>query len=177
MTIRTFKDKTPILAAGVYVDACALVQGDVVINTHSSVWPMASIRGDVNPIRIGAYSNIQDNCTLHVTHDSHYHPQGAHLQIGDYVTVGHHVVLHGCTVHDYCLIGMGSIVLDHAIIESGTLLGAGSLVPARQILDGGFLWVGRPARKVRALTPEETAFLRYSALSYVKLKEDYSASE
>ena len=142
---------------------------------RAAVWPMASVRGDVQRIIIGAGTNIQDNCTLHVTHAGAYTPHGRALLIGDYVTVGHQVLLHACTIGHSCLIGMGSIILDGACLDDGVMLGAGSLVPMHKKLTGGYLWLGQPVKKIRALTAEEKLFLHYSAQSYITLKNRYLA--
>ena len=174
--IRNFESFAPKIAAGVYIDETALVMGDVEIGADSSVWPMTVIRGDVHQIRIGARTNIQDGSILHVSHDSEYSPGGAPLVIGDDVTVGHKVVLHACTVGDRCLIGMGSIVLDNAVIESGALLGAGSLVNPGKRVEGGYLWLGQPVRRVRALTEKEKAYLKYSAEHYLRLQRRHQVS-
>jgi carbonic anhydrase/acetyltransferase-like protein (isoleucine patch superfamily) len=157
------------------VDNTALVVGRVRIGDDASLWPMAVARGDVNAIEIGARTNIQDGSVLHVTYDSHYEPGGRPLCIGDGVTVGHRVILHACTVGDYCLIGMGSVVLDGAVLQPRLMLGAGSLVSPGKELEGGFLWLGSPARKMRPLTDQELAFLEYSALHYVALKNKHLA--
>ncbi len=174
MTIRSFKGCSPKLGARAYVDDSAVVIGDVELGEDASIWPMCSIRGDVNLIRIGARSNIQDGSVIHVTHRNGELPEGHATRIGSDVTVGHKVMLHGCTVEDLCLIGMGSIVLDGAIIRSKVLLGAGSLVPEGKDLEGGYLWLGRPAKKVRELTDQELKWFEYSAMHYVKLKNDYT---
>ena len=174
--IRSFGSYFPELGTRVFVDASAVVTGQVVLADEVSIWPHSSIRGDLLPITIGARSNIQDGCVLHTTHESSYNPEGYPLTIGTDVTVGHGVILHGCTVHDFCLIGMGSIVLDAAIIEPEVMLGAGSLVAPGKILASGFLYHGHPAKKIRALTASEKEFLRYSALNYVKLKELHLAA-
>lgn len=168
--IRDFEGHTPIIHGTAYVDPAALVIGDVEIGEDSSVWPMCVVRGDIQHIRIGQRTNIQDGSVLHVTHDSDYKPGGSPLIIGDDVTVGHQVTLHACTIHDQCLIGMGSIVLDDAVIESGALLGAGSLVNPGKRIESGYLWLGRPARRVRELTEKERAYLKYSASHYVRLQ-------
>ena len=173
MAIRSFKGITPKLAARAYVDESAAVIGDVELGEDASIWPMCSIRGDVNLIRIGARSNIQDGSVIHVTHRYGELPEGHPTIVGSDVTVGHKVMLHGCTVEDLCLIGMGSTVLDGAIIRSKVLLGAGSLVPEGKDLEGGYLWLGRPAKKVRELTDAELKWFEYSASHYVKLKNDY----
>lgn len=173
MAIRPYKGILPNLAPGVYVDEQAAVIGDVEIGEDSSIWPMCSVRGDVNFIRIGARTNIQDGSVLHVTHRHGALPDGHPTVLGDDITVGHQVILHGCTVESRCLIGMGSQILDGAVIHSHVLLGAGSLVTEGKELEGGYLWMGRPAKRVRELTPEELARFDYSARHYVKLKNDY----
>lgn len=173
MSIRTFKGVVPNLGDRVMVDASAVVIGDVEIDADSSIWPTCSIRGDVNLIRIGERTNIQDGTVIHVSHRFPGLPDGNATYIGNDVTVGHKVMLHGCMLEDLCLIGMGSIVLDGAIIRSKVLLGAGSLVPEGKVLEGGYLWLGRPAKKVRELTEEEMKYFQYSASHYVKLKNDY----
>ena len=174
MAIRSFKGVFPKLAASAYVDENAAVIGDVEIGEDASIWPMCSIRGDVNLIRIGARSNIQDGSVIHVTHRYGKLSEGHATRIGSDVTVGHKVMLHGCTVEDLCLIGMGSTVLDGVIIRSRVLLGAGSLVPEGKELEGGYLWLGQPAKKARELTEDELKWFEYSAMHYVKLKNDYT---
>ena len=172
--IRSFKNILPRIAASAYVDPASCVIGDVVIGEDSSVWPMVAIRGDVNIIRIGARTNIQDGSVLHVTHEGGpLSPAGHGLFIGDDVTVGHNVVLHACTVENVCLIGMGSVVLDGAVIKSGAMVGAGSVVAPGKELEGGYLYLGTPARQARRLNQREIDNLLYSAQHYVKLKNDY----
>ena len=173
MTIRKFQEYTPILAKGVYVDDTAVVIGDVEIGENSSVWPMVVIRGDVHSIRIGKSTSIQDASVLHVTHRGPFTADGHALTIGNYVTVGHNVTLHGCQIDDYCLLGMASVVMDGAHIQEGVILGAGSLVPPGKILESGYLWVGSPVKRIRTLTEKEKEFLAYAADGYVKLKEQY----
>ncbi|MGE0080947.1 MAG: gamma carbonic anhydrase family protein [Thiohalomonadaceae bacterium] len=173
MPVRPFKDKMPQIASGVYVDESAVVIGDVVIGADSSIWPVAVLRGDVNSIRVGARTSIQDGSVLHVTHDHPDVPGGHPCVVGDDVTVGHKVVLHGCTIGDRCLVGMGAIVLDGARLEPEVLLGAGSLVPPGKVLEGGYLWLGAPVKRVRPLTDAEREKLRYSAAHYVRLKNAY----
>ncbi len=173
--IRRFEAFAPIVETGAWVDEMALVVGDVTLGPDSSVWPMSVVRGDVNFIRIGARANIQDGSVLHVTHDSAHSPGGKPLIVGDDVTVGHKVTLHACTVGNRCLIGMGAIVLDGAEIPDETMIGAGSLVPPNKVLDGGYLWLGSPVRRVRALSEEEKAYLKYSAEHYVRLKNRHAA--
>jgi carbonic anhydrase/acetyltransferase-like protein (isoleucine patch superfamily) len=173
MAIRAYQGVLPKLGARVYVDDAAVVIGDVVIGDDSSVWPMCSVRGDVNAIRIGHRTNIQDATVIHVSHRHAGLPEGRATVIGNDVTVGHQCVLHACTVEDRCLIGMGSIVMDGAVLRAGLILGAGSLVTEGNELEGGYLWLGRPARRIRELTDAEKAWLEYSARHYVKLKDDY----
>jgi carbonic anhydrase/acetyltransferase-like protein (isoleucine patch superfamily) len=174
MAIRKFKDHSPSIGEGVYIDESAVVIGRVEIGVNTSVWPNTTIRGDVNWIKIGANSSIQDGSTLHVTHDhSDKHPGGYPLTIGSQVTVGHNVILHGCTVEDNCLIGMGAIVLDGAHLEKNVFLAAGALVSPNKRLESGHLYVGSPAKKLRALTQEEIDGLQYSAEHYVNLKNSY----
>jgi carbonic anhydrase/acetyltransferase-like protein (isoleucine patch superfamily) len=175
--LRRFESKLPEIADDAYVDDRAVVIGDVVIASQASVWPMCTLRGDVNRIRIGARSNIQDGSVLHVSHDSFYQPGGSPLIVGEGVTVGHKVLLHGCEVADNCFIGMGSIILDGAVIESQTMLGAGSLVPQGKRLEGGYLWLGQPARRVRPLSGREKEIMAYNAAHYVKLAQRHSDQE
>lgn len=175
MSVRSFKGVSPKIGTAAYIDENAVVIGDVELGEDASIWPMCSIRGDVNLIRIGARTNIQDGSVIHVTHRFGDLPEGHATRVGNDVTVGHKVILHGCTVEDLCLIGMGSTVLDGAIIRSKVLLGAGSLVPEGKDLESGFLWLGRPAKKMRELTEQELKWFEYSAMHYVKLKNDYMA--
>jgi carbonic anhydrase/acetyltransferase-like protein (isoleucine patch superfamily) len=173
MTITSYLDTYPVLADGVYLHDSAQVIGDVQIGQNSSVWCNAVLRGDVNRIVIGACSNIQDFAMGHVSHKNAAKPEGSALIIGNYVTIAHAVILHGCTVGDHCLIGMGSIVMDDVIIEERVMVGAGSLVTPGKILASGYLYLGRPAIQARALTPEELAHLKYSAEHYVRIKDNY----
>lgn len=172
--IRRFESYNPQIDKTVFVDESAVVTGNVIIGEDSSVWPCCSIRGDIHSITIGARTNIQDGSVLHVTHDSEYAPGGNKLTIGNEVTVGHNVVLHACTIEDLCLIGMGSVVLDGSVVQSGAMVGAGSLVPPNKVLEGGFMWLGNPVKKVRELSDKEKAFLSYSARHYVELKNRHS---
>jgi carbonic anhydrase/acetyltransferase-like protein (isoleucine patch superfamily) len=172
--IQTFQNQTPQLAGSTYVHESATIIGEVSIGENSSVWPSTVIRGDVNFIRIGKNTNIQDLSMLHVNHKSSDDPEGSPLKIGDNVTIGHTVILHGCTIEDECLIGMGSIVMDKAVIQKQVLLAAGSLVPEGKVLESGHLYIGRPAKKIRALTQDEIAGLMDSANNYVQLKDLYA---
>lgn len=173
MAIRAYQDKIPALGQGVYVDETAVVIGDVALGDDVSIWPMAVLRGDVQRIEIGAGTNIQDASVLHVTHGSEHAPGGYALSVGDDVTVGHRVVLHGCRIGNRCLVGIGAIVMDGAVVEDETILAAGSLVPPGRTLEAGFLYVGSPAKRVRPLTEQEKEFLRYSAQHYRLLKDAY----
>ena len=170
MAIRKFEQYTPKIAESAFVDESAVVTGNVTIGADSSIWPMCSVRGDIHSIRIGERTNIQDGSILHVTHDSEFAPGGNALSIGNDVTVGHNAVVHACTVEDMCLIGMGSVLLDGSVIGSGAIVGAGSLVSPGKVLEGGYLWLGSPVKKARELTDGEKAFLEYSAVHYVDLK-------
>jgi carbonic anhydrase/acetyltransferase-like protein (isoleucine patch superfamily) len=175
MAIRDFEDRLPDIHPTSYIDDKALVIGNVTIGENCSIWPFTVIRGDVNSIKIGNNTNIQDNSVLHVTHDGPYNPGGFDLQIGNDVTVGHRVILHGCHIGNNCLIGMGSTIMDGVVIETNTVIGAGSLVTPNKILEPGYLWLGSPARKVRKLTDEEIKSIEYSAQQYLKLKSRHQS--
>lgn len=168
--IRTYQQIAPTLDKGVFIDDTALVIGDVTLGEDSSIWPMTVARGDVNKIRIGKRSNIQDSSVIHVTHPHEDMPEGHAVEVGDNVTVGHKVILHGCKVGDHCLVGMGSTIMDGAVLEPYVLLGAGSLVSPGKVLEGGYLWLGSPVRKVRPLSDNERQWIKYSAQHYVDLK-------
>lgn len=171
MAIRKYQGVTPQLGARVFVDRSSVVIGDVELGEDSSVWPFALIRGDMHRIRIGARSSVQDGSVLHITHAGPFNPDGYPLLIGDEVTIGHKVTLHGCTLGNRILVGMGSIVMDGAVVEDEVIIGAGSLVPPGKVLESGYLYVGSPVKQARALTDKERAFFSYSAANYVKLKD------
>ena len=173
MKIRPFQGHTPQLGERVFVDPSAVVIGDVEIGDDSSVWPLVVIRGDMHRIRIGQNTSIQDGSVLHITHAGPFNPDGYPLTIGDYVTVGHQATLHGCTIGDRVLVGMGSMVMDGAVVESDVVIGGGSLVPPGKRLESGYLYVGRPAKQVRPLTEKEMSFFTYTANNYVKLKDQH----
>lgn len=173
MAIRDFENILPDISPSCFIENNALIIGEVTIGENSSVWPFAVLRGDVNKIDIGENTNIQDHCVLHVSHAGPYNPEGHALAIGNNITVGHRVTLHGCTIHDNCLIGMGTTIMDGAIIHSNTFIGAGSLVTPGKELESGYLWTGSPVRKVRALTDKEIESIQYSAQHYVRLKNRY----
>ena len=174
--IRPYLNSTPQLSNNCYIDEMSVVIGDVILAENVSVWPFAVIRGDVNHIRIGKNSNVQDHAMLHVSHKKADKPNGSPLIIGEDVTIGHHVTLHGCTIGNRVLIGINSIVLDDAIIPDDVMIGAGTLIPPGKVLESGYLYVGSPAKKVRPLTEKELAFLPYSAQNYVKVSGHYLVS-
>ncbi len=167
--IRTYLGHAPKIAASAYIDPQAVVIGDVIIGEQSSVWPCAVLRGDVNFMRIGARTNIQDGSVLHVMRDTNP------LILGDNVTVGHAVVLHGCTIESRCLIGMGSIILNGAQIGTGSIIAAGTLVPERTIVPPGSLFMGQPGKLRRTLIPEDLESIDRYAQRYVEYKETYKS--
>ena len=163
----------PKLGERVMVDPTAVVMGDVSLGDDVSVWPHAAMRGDVQVIRIGARTNIQDGTVLHVTHDGPYNPGGFPLHIGEDVTIGHRALLHGCTVGNRVLVGMGAVIMDNVIVEDEVMIAAGALVTPGKRLRSHTLYAGSPAREVRPLTEQEIQFLPYSAQGYVSLKQRY----
>lgn len=165
--IRSFQGITPTIPASCFVEDTAVVIGDVVMGESCSVWFNAVIRGDVHYIRLGSRTNVQDLCLLHVTHDTHP------LIIGNDVTIGHHVVLHGCTIQDRVLVGMGAIIMDGAVIGEDSVVGAGALVTERTIVPPKSLILGSPAKVKRPVTEKELAWIRESAENYVKYAEQY----
>jgi carbonic anhydrase/acetyltransferase-like protein (isoleucine patch superfamily) len=171
--IRPWQGILPTIGRRVYVDSAAVVIGQVTLGDDSSVWPAAVIRGDVNVIRVGMRTSVQDGSVLHVTHDGPYWPGGFALEVGDDVTIGHRVVLHGCTVGNRCLIGMGAIIMDGAIVEDDVIIGAGAIVSPGTRCESRSLYLGAPARRRRALTDREVGQLAYGAAWYVKLKDGY----
>ncbi len=173
MNLRDFDGKRPVIGARCWVDPSAVVIGDVAIGDESSVWPMTVIRGDIHRIRIGRRTSVQDGSVLHVTHDGPFNPGGYPLTVGDEVTIGHQVTLHGCTLGNRILVGMGAILMDGVSVEDEVIIAAGSLVPPGKTLESGQLYVGRPAKPVRALTDEERGFFTYTAQRYVDLGRAY----
>jgi carbonic anhydrase/acetyltransferase-like protein (isoleucine patch superfamily) len=173
MTIRSYKGVFPNFAPDVYVDESAVLVGDIKCAEQVSIWPLVAARGDVNYICIGARSNIQDGTVLHVSRISQANPDGFPLTIGEDVTVGHKCMLHGCTLGNRILVGMGAIIMDGAIVEDNVFIGAGALVPPNKTLQSGYLYVGSPVKQARALKETEMAFLKQSADNYVLLKDEY----
>lgn len=173
MALRTYKSYTPKLGKRCYIDASSIIAGDVELGDDASVWPLVAARGDVNKIRIGQRSNIQDGTVLHVTRKSTQNPEGFPLIIGDDVTIGHKCMLHGCQLGNRILVGMGAIVMDGVVVEDDVFIGAGTLVPPNKRLESGYLYVGNPMQKKRKLKENELAFLKQSAVNYVVLKEEY----
>ena len=174
--IRSYRGIEPDIAEHVYIDPSAVLVGDIHIGEHSSVWPLVAARGDVNKIRIGKRTNIQDNTTLHVASKSASNPEGYPLIIGDDVTVGHQAMLHACRIGNRVLVGMSATVMDGAVVEDDVIIGAGTVVPPGKHLEAGHLYVGNPMKKVRALTEQEKEFLKVSAAKYVQLKDEYIAN-
>ncbi len=173
--LRSYKKILPKVNSSNYIDSSAVIVGDVTLANDASIWPLVAARGDVNSITIGARTNIQDGTVLHVTHKNIENPNGYPLNIGADVTVGHKCMLHGCTLGDRILVGMGTIILDNSIIEDDVFIGAGSLVPPNKTLVSGYLYVGNPVKQIRPLKDNEAAFLKKSAANYVALKNDYLA--
>jgi carbonic anhydrase/acetyltransferase-like protein (isoleucine patch superfamily) len=165
--IRSYKGKTPVIPPSCYVDDSAQIIGDVILGEHASVWMNAVLRGDVNSIRVGAHSNVQDCSVLHGMKEQYG------VSLGEYVTVGHSVTLHGCVVEDRCLIGMGSIILNGARIGAGSIIAAGTLIPEKTIVEPGSLWVGSPGKFRRKLEEkDQESILRY-ANNYLGYKDSY----
>ena len=175
--LSTYKGVMPTLADGCFVADSARLVGDLHLGKDSSVWHMVAARGDVNRIRIGERSNVQDGTVLHVTRRSASNPDGYPLIIGDDVTIGHKCMLHGCTLGNRILVGMGAIIMDGAVVQDDVFIGAGTLVPPNKVLDSGYLYVGNPMVKKRPLKESERAFLAKSAENYVMLKDDYLAEQ
>jgi len=171
--IRNFKQATPQLDTGCYIDRSAVVIGDVTLGRDVSIWPLVVIRGDVNHIKIGNRSNIQDGSVVHVSRMTEANPKGYPLVIGEEVTIAHKVMLHGCTILDRVLVGMNSTIMDGAVVESDVIIGAGSLVPPNKHLEKGYLYMGAPVKKVRPLSRQEISAIQTSAQNYVDLKQDY----
>ena len=165
--IRSYRGKTPKIAASAYIDPASVIIGDVEIGEDSSIWPLTVVRGDVHHIRIGRRTNVQDGCVLHVMKDEYP------LVLEDEVTVGHHVTLHGCTIHSRVLIGMGAIILNGAVIGSDCIIAAGTLIPERTVIPSGNLVMGSPGKIKRALTEVDLESIGKYAQRYFEYKEIY----
>lgn len=175
--LRTYQEYSPKIASNAFVDETAVIIGNVEIGEQSSVWVYTVLRGDVNRIQIGKRTSIQDMTMIHVTHKSTKNPNGSPTIVGDDVTIGHHVMLHGCTIGNRVLVGMGATILDDVVVEDDVIIGAGSLVPPRKRLESGYLYVGSPVQKVRPLTDAEREHLLYSSSNYVKWGGEYLAMQ
>ena len=173
-SIRAYRDQLPRLGERVYVDPAATVIGDVELGEDASLWPQVVVRGDVNFVRIGARSNLQDGTVVHVSHDGpHAKLGGFATVIGEDVTIGHKAVVHACRIGNGALVGMGAILLDGVEVGEHAFIGAGALVPPGKIVGARELWVGNPARRVRMLDDAAVEGLLYSAAHYVRLKDEY----
>lgn len=173
--LTSFKGIFPSLGQRNYIDSNTVICGDIEFGDDCSVWPFVAIRGDVNFVRIGNRSNIQDGSVLHVTRKSENNPEGNPLIIGEDVTIGHKVMLHGCTLGSRILVGMGAIIMDGTVVQDDVFIGAGTLVPPNKVLESGYLYVGNPMKQARPLKDSERAFLTQSAINYVTLKDEYLA--
>ncbi|MEM7541062.1 MAG: gamma carbonic anhydrase family protein [Pseudomonadota bacterium] len=176
MNIRPFEGVMPVIDPSVFVDETAIVIGNVEIGAESSLWPYVVVRGDVNSITIGARTNIQEASVLHCNADSIIAPGGTPLAIGSDVTVGHRAILHGCTVHDNVLVGMGATVMDKVVVEPEVVIAAGALVSPGKVLESGYLYAGAPAKRVRELNDTDRAWLDWTFGHYSELKERHLAS-
>lgn len=162
-----FKGAEPKFEGPVFIACGAHVIGNLTIGEYSNIWFNTVVRADENWIKVGKYTNIQDNSVVHITHES------APTSIGDYVTIGHNAIIHGCTIESYSLIGMGAIVLDKAVIPRNSLVAAGAVVPPGKEYPEGHLILGNPAKAIRKLTEKELAYFEYSAKHYVELAQAY----
>ncbi|KZY68276.1 gamma carbonic anhydrase family protein [Oleiphilus sp. HI0071] len=172
-SVRKYLEHSPLLGERVFVDPSALVLGDVQLGDDCSVWPMAVVRGDMHKIRIGDRTSVQDGSVLHITHAGPFNPDGYPLIVGDDVTVGHKALLHGCTIGNRVLIGMGAIVMDGAVIEDEVIIAAGSTVSPGKRLESGYVYRGSPAKQARPISDKERNFFTYSANNYVNLKNKH----
>ncbi len=169
--LKPYRGVAPVVAANAFIEDTARVIGDVVIGSDSSIWFYAVVRGDVHFIRIGHRTNIQDLSLLHVTHDTHP------LTLGDDITIGHRVILHGCTIHDRVLVGMGSIIMDGAVVEEDCIIGAGSLITEHTQIPAKSLVIGSPAKVKRVITEEELLWIKESAANYSRYAQYYLSDQ
>lgn len=169
--LEPFADKLPRVHPSAFVHAAAVLIGDVEIGAESSVWPNVTLRGDDGPILIGSRTSIQDNAVIHCTEGLSY------TTVGDRVTIGHSVILHGCTIHDDVLIGMGAVLLDNAVVESGALVAAGTLVPPGKVVRSGTLVAGNPMRVLRECRDKDLEMIEFSWNAYVKRAAEYLSAK
>jgi len=165
--IRSYKGLVPTIPDSCYVDPSAQIIGDVELGEHASVWMNAVLRGDVHSVRVGSHSNIQDCCVLHGMKEQYG------VFVGEYVTVGHSVTLHGCAIGDRCLIGMGSIILNGAWIGAGCIIAAGTLIPEKTVVEAGSLWMGSPGKFRRMLDEKDQEVILRYAKNYLGYKDAY----
>lgn len=175
MSTRPYRNVTPTLGRGAWIDPTACVIGDVELGEDVSIWPFVLIRGDVNRIRIGARSNVQDGSMIHVSRPHPGNEAGWPTILGEDVVIGHKVCLHGCRLADRVLVGIGAIVLDGVEVQSDVMIGAGSVVTPGKVLESGYLYVGSPARRSRELRPDEIARIPKMARDYILLKREYES--
>ncbi len=175
--IENYLSYRPEIGQNAWVHDSAVVIGRVHLGDEVSIWPCAVLRGDVNRITIGNYSNVQDGAVIHATHAGPYNAKGYATHVGDEVTIGHNAILHGCHIGNRVLVGMGATVLDGSVVPDEVMIAAGALVPMNKTLESGYLYVGSPAKPMRALTEEERAFLRYSATHYAQLKQEHQRDD
>lgn len=173
--LRRYQGIEPQLGERVFIDPASVVIGDVVLGDDCSVWPMTVIRGDMHRIRIGARTSVQDGSVLHITHASDFNPDGFPLTVGDDVTIGHKAILHGCTLGNRILVGMGAIVMDGVVVDDEVIIAAGAVVTPGKHLESGYVYAGNPAKAMRPLKDKERAFFAYTAGNYVKLKDRFLA--
>ena len=165
--LQVYKDILPIIHPSTFVASSSDIIGDVQVGAKSSVWFHCVVRGDVEMIRIGAGTNIQDGTVIHVTRNGHP------TVIGDGVTVGHKVMLHACILKDHSFVGMGATLMDDVVVEPYAMVAAGALVTPGKVVPSGQIWAGSPAKYFRDLTPEETAYINTSEKNYIKLAAEY----
>lgn len=170
ITINSYNEKFPKIDLSVFVADGVRIIGDVTIDEYSSIWYNSVLRGDVQSIKIGKYTNIQDGSVLHVTGEDYP------LNIGNFVTVGHMANLHACTVEDFSLIGIGAIVLDGALVEKNSIVAAGSVVTPGMIIKSGYMYAGTPAKLIRSLSDKELAYFEKSAYHYFEIAKESQQS-
>jgi carbonic anhydrase/acetyltransferase-like protein (isoleucine patch superfamily) len=176
MLIR-YNNIIPNIDNSTFIAGNVIIAGDVTIAQNCGIWFGTVIRGDVAKITIGQFTNIQDNCTIHVTRANHIQNKtgdgGGPTKIGEYVTVGHNTIIHACTIKDYAFVGMGCVVMDQSIIEEYAMLAAGAVLTTNKIIKSGQIWAGNPAKYLRDLTKSEKDYIKISALNYHKLANEY----